>query len=624
MTACTSATAAVTWWGRFRFPYPAPNRGRYLTADKQCVVARSCPQSTFADAISQSCKKCYQVNAATCTDASATGSTSCLTGSCLSGDKCVYSNRMQAGFYCPNGVMASCGDGVSKCDASGAATGCKTGFNIGADGTTADQTWNAATKVCEVACKDNVAADGSCVKCIGDQTWNTDSKKCDSPACRAAAQVSFDRNTENYNLDARAQYLDEATQTCKNCNDQYAQTCDGAGKATACLYNQFRVGLSTFGTCLSCDALANRYYDSQSRTCALYCPTARFDWSTGIITTPAKYLDAANDVCLDCKGAGALRCDSNGVTQDCIPGWNLDLSGTTCIQCDADKQFDYTSKTCKSRCTLMAKYSADSNGNFQYIQQRAQRFNADTKQCVNCNDQYALSCSTAGKTDSCIQPYNLDATGTCVRCADGEVWEASSLTCKSSCANADAQYTLDAGGRATNIIDWAHYYHILYQICYSCRDKYAQRCNYNGYSTSCVPGATMDGSGHCQMVLPTCSDKFTFNIERNRCEPNCGPAQYSNPSNPDRTSAAPDIRATYYDVNTNSCTACTDPWAYSCPTDGLAERCAPPKYRSDAGTCIDESECPGYARASMIAPAAALAGGFPDEFRACAISFFGF
>ncbi|GAA5933572.1 hypothetical protein JCM3775_003737 [Rhodotorula graminis] len=63
---CWSSTSALTC-----------ERGYFLTADSTCVRAKACPSKTFADRSTNACTPCFHADAATCSDASPTGTTSC-------------------------------------------------------------------------------------------------------------------------------------------------------------------------------------------------------------------------------------------------------------------------------------------------------------------------------------------------------------------------------------------------------------------------------------------------------------------------------------------------------------------------------------------------------------------
>ncbi|BGP43177.1 hypothetical protein JCM10449v2_007201 [Rhodotorula kratochvilovae] len=103
----------------------------YLTADKQCVAEDDCPINTYADAASQSCRKCYVHDAATCRDSGPYSTTSCTTG-CLRGNLCYPRNRVAGGFYCPDHVWTPCPGtlnqgGAKTCDDEGNTLTCRPG-----------------------------------------------------------------------------------------------------------------------------------------------------------------------------------------------------------------------------------------------------------------------------------------------------------------------------------------------------------------------------------------------------------------------------------------------------------------------------------------------------------------
>jgi len=160
MFTCSSPTVALSWCvssgvlTHSRFGpdtvNPCSQRGRFLNADKKCVLANACPVGTFADANSahscslscpyapstrltgpnsteNACTKCYHVLAKTCKDATQFGATSwcahprlfsfvslfsrtdafpvhSVNGGCFSVNTCLYANRLVGGYYCPGAV----------------------------------------------------------------------------------------------------------------------------------------------------------------------------------------------------------------------------------------------------------------------------------------------------------------------------------------------------------------------------------------------------------------------------------------------------------------------------------------------------------------------------------------
>ncbi|TNY20481.1 hypothetical protein DMC30DRAFT_252146 [Rhodotorula diobovata] len=318
---CSSATVAITC-----------ARGRYLTSTKQCVTGNACPSGTFADSATTTCKKCYGANVGKCKDATPTGATACVSGSCLSSGKCLYIARMLPTTFCSNGIVTACPNGASRCDSTGAVMSCKTGFNL--------------------------AASGECVQCTGGATWNSATKTCDL-ACRTTATTHYEPDREESVIDSTAQYLDSATQTCKDCLDPFAKSCGNDGRATACLTEFYR-GLTDEGTCIRCNTKPGYYLDDDSGKCELYCPSAQWNWQSTMQTGVAQY--AVNGVCVDCADPLAYTC-KNGVTGSCVP-W-AHLENGVCISwwvLLTHQQASRRAESCRCLSPCRAALSPTNNG----------------------------------------------------------------------------------------------------------------------------------------------------------------------------------------------------------------------------------------------------------------------
>ncbi|BGP46440.1 Extracellular matrix protein fras1 [Rhodotorula kratochvilovae] len=512
MTSCSSATVAITC-----------NRGRYLTADKQCVLATACPTNTFADATTQSCKKCYQVNAATCKDASATGSTSCLSGSCLQDNKCVYTNRMQVGFFCSStGVMTSCGDGVTKCDSTGAATSCKTGYTR----TTA----------------------GACVKCATDQTFDAASQTCKSTAASCAALGDHFFNTVT-------NFCEPICQRGR-LNQQWGYYIE-----------------AEYYDCANADQI----WDATAAVCKLTCGDAQYTTDTeGMVTLTkaATYANTAAQSCSACTDKLSARtCDSTGRSSSCLPGYKL-VDGS-CNHCEAvGRVFQPSTGECKEVTCPTATFTTGEDGN-AYNVKAAQRLDASTGSCVACNDAYARNCDSTGKAVACLPPYNLGADGTCIKCssADQTVFDTVTRTCKLSCRGY-AIYGYDGGSTSVGtVFERANRLDETTGTCVDCDDPNAQMCDATGYTSNCVTGYVLF-SGQCYRCPRSTG---TFNTETVFCEPRCDSGSVNQWGNY--------IRAQYYDYTTQSCQTCQHTGAGDCDSKGNALNCID-GYQFSGGECI--------------------------------------
>ncbi|TNY23976.1 hypothetical protein DMC30DRAFT_438443 [Rhodotorula diobovata] len=267
---CTSATTALTC-----------QRGSYLTADKRCVTGNRCPTNTFADSSKQACTKCYVKDAATCKDATAFGTLSCLTG-CLNGPTktCLPIGRLPSGSYCPNHVVTSCpGTGVKACDAAGKATTCKADYHLTDDAHIGDEGFYPTL--------------GGCVL-----------------LCPAGAFVTV------------------PSHTCKVCNDEGALACDASGVSDSCLdgYN-----LDSANVCIKCRN--NEALDAETKSCRLDCPPAEnyiVGYTIGALQHPigailrAHYQPIGVGQCVPCPGSSMYSCDKRGAATSCFNSYLVD------------------------------------------------------------------------------------------------------------------------------------------------------------------------------------------------------------------------------------------------------------------------------------------------------------
>ncbi|BGP37188.1 hypothetical protein JCM10450v2_001096 [Rhodotorula kratochvilovae] len=314
MMSCSSATSALSC-----------ARGRYLNADKQCVLARECPQNTFADASRSACTKCYVKDAATCSDATVSGTTSCMTG-CLNGKTCLPAVRLPVGLYCPDHVATSCPDKhVKDCDETGRTTICAANYHL--------------------------TNDGTCVQCIGSETWDGDVRAC-TLSCPGGSSSSSGSVT-------RATYPDHSTGTCKLCNDEEAEACGSTGVTVSCLGGW---NLSADNVCVKC--ADGEIFDADSKTCkaeVVTCLNAHYvttgylqpdpeevaNWPEGVPLPPwlagprpimgvvaATYLDPVTNQCKECSGWGVYSCDQTGRTTMCYDTYLWD--GACTMNCNGN------------------------------------------------------------------------------------------------------------------------------------------------------------------------------------------------------------------------------------------------------------------------------------------------
>ncbi|BGP37187.1 hypothetical protein JCM10450v2_001095 [Rhodotorula kratochvilovae] len=381
MMSCTSATTALSC-----------ARGRYLTADKRCVLSRECPQNTFADATKSACTKCYVTDAATCKDASASGTTSCIAG-CLKGTTCLPAVRMPGGFYCPEHVLTACpGDGVAKCDTVGKTTACDKGYNLN-------------------------SAEGTCVKCVGQQTFNQEKGTCDL-VCPDAAPTQ-------YGAWRNAQYPTDAG-VCDYCPTPGALSCGPGGVPTACIES---LGFHFYQSrCVQC--LGDSTFDSATGTCILTCPEGSISTAPdgSVSLKRATYPDAETQTCRLCDDGAAATCRSDGnggsTTLTCVEGTHLGSMGF-CFACGNDSTWDDASQTCRVRtptCSnaynVVTGYTAAQPAPFPGMpdmpaQAKVELVEATyldplTHTCIKCPGWSAYSCDSTGRTTACHDSYLLN------------------------------------------------------------------------------------------------------------------------------------------------------------------------------------------------------------------------
>ncbi|TNY20142.1 hypothetical protein DMC30DRAFT_398570 [Rhodotorula diobovata] len=360
MFTCSSPTVALSC-----------QRGRFLNADKKCVLATACPAGTFADANKNACTKCYHVLAKTCKDATQFGATSCVDGGCFSVNTCLYANRLVGGYYCPGNVLTPCiGDNVARCGADGQATSCKAGYNLSASKT--------------------------CIKCVNGETFNSATGTCQTP-CRTEATYDLDAKGRPTNIQ-RAQYYDTTSKTCVNCQDELAGRCDATGFSSTCLPQSFRDG----GHCTGCRGDEEiRSGPGSSVQCYLSCPEAvtTDDPEQGPLTidAPAQYWDRSTGLCATCADPHALSCYSANRATECLPEYPL-VDG----RC--------TGAPAVPTCERVGSLSASG------VLTPGQRYDAASNTCVPCGES-EISCTDGGAATRCY----LDPLweGRCVTFADG-------------------------------------------------------------------------------------------------------------------------------------------------------------------------------------------------------------
>ncbi|TNY23004.1 hypothetical protein DMC30DRAFT_87144 [Rhodotorula diobovata] len=291
MTACSSATVAITC-----------QRGRYITPAKQCVSPTACPPNTFPDASTKSCKKCYAANAATCMDGGTASATSCLSGSCLSGGRCVYIARMGSYQYCSNGLVTSCGTGVLKCDSSGVTITCKLGYNLASGAKT-------------------------CIKCPSSQIWNAQTEECDE-RCTLVATVKTDSSGAFESVKQRAQRFDASLNLCVDCDDPFAESCSSGGETESCI-SPFE---NRDGLCVA-PCKGDETWNASSWQCELVCSDGHYetdpvDGSTYIVR--ARWPNYATSTCEYCWDLGAVTCENepdSHMSINCIEDYFLSNDG---------------------------------------------------------------------------------------------------------------------------------------------------------------------------------------------------------------------------------------------------------------------------------------------------------
>ncbi|GAA6047361.1 hypothetical protein JCM3770_001265 [Rhodotorula araucariae] len=250
MASCSSATTALSCM-----------RGRYLTTDKRCVLARECPENTFADASSHVATTCPGQHAKACDAAGST--TVCAADFHLTNDgtcvQCIGSQEWNEDWRactlsCRAGSLSLAPDGTVIVDRATfpdqATETCKLCKDEGA--------WTCDSAGVSGYCLEgwNLSADNACVKCANGENWDDQARTCKAPApvCENAHNIVTgytDPEPAPFpgmpSMPAQAQielveatYLDASTNTCVKCPGSSAYSCDSTGRTTAC-YNSYLI-----------------------------------------------------------------------------------------------------------------------------------------------------------------------------------------------------------------------------------------------------------------------------------------------------------------------------------------------------------------------------------------------
>ncbi|TNY18048.1 hypothetical protein DMC30DRAFT_449188 [Rhodotorula diobovata] len=540
---CKSATVAVTC-----------QRGSYLTPDKKCVTSNKCPQKTFANTATQACTPCYHVEAATCSNASPTGATSCIAGACLSAGTCLYANRLKPGYYCPNSIYKICpgGPGVYTCDVStGVPTRCKKDYTLGNGG----------------CCPTGTYFDGStCVSCPPGVTACAGPDPCDALDCGAGqdGQPLFRRecghqkrrrspgnrfSCETADNCYERQWADLSTQTCKNC-DSYAETCtgNGPGTATSCSYMRY---LTTDGNCVLSLECSRRtgYVDGKScRACgpgALACTGPESATKCGTNSAEDQlYLN--NGVCIE--------------RAECPDGTFADDGTHTCTTCTSRFGDDAASCTADvvTKCTNGLKLNGGCIDNCP----PSVAF-VDGDECFICGDRFVGSstCTADGPTS-------------CGRNEDGTALYVSGAQCVTADECSDETYGSYESGQCEGCVAFGY----LVKTCdaqgaLSCSSGYLYE---RGCFAECPPGTLSTSGATCQAIrsgdscdLATAqANGFLYDEFTSTCVSSC--REYSDGSTPgsyrDDYVCKPCASVTYERCDSNGPLGCRAPYVWDQPT----------------------------------------------------------
>ena len=276
-----------------------------------------------------------------------------------------------------------------------------------------------------------------------------------------------------------ATYLDVATVTCANCNENCA-TCKVAG-ANSCL--TCPVGAKLSGTAPSnCVCVAGTFPNPNTLNCS-QCDTSCASCSAG----------GATD-CDSCKtnaqlSGGKCSCPITsgyfGGPADCLP------CDPSCAMCEGP-----TSNDCRNPCgTSLPNGDCDSCLAGFYL---------DTGKCKVC-DKSCKKCSGAGSS-SCTECHTgaLLSSGVC-SCADGTYLSLSALACtacnskcatcdggtETSCSSCKSNATLSSGACTCNS---TYYWKTSTAVCDSCSSSCATCSGSSTTCQTCKSGATLNGS----------------------------------------------------------------------------------------------------------------------------------
>ncbi|BGP46396.1 hypothetical protein JCM10450v2_002240 [Rhodotorula kratochvilovae] len=183
-------------------------------------------------------------------------------------------------------------------------------------------------------------------------------------------------------------------------------------------------------------------------------------------------------------------------------------------------------------------------------------------------------CDATGKVTACKTGYTLTGLNECIKCAEGEAYNADTKTCGVVCV--DAMYNLGFDGRAT-VTRQAQYSSDPGEPCTNCYDAGALQCGIDGQAKTCVPGWTRDSTGGAYR-----KGNERFLDFAGYCQLLCPGADYM--ADYDGSSVALS-QAKYWDKSTGYCTACNDPNAIN-DADGKAK-----VYNRVDGTCADVPTC---------------------------------
>ncbi|GAA6007524.1 hypothetical protein JCM10207_006374 [Rhodosporidiobolus poonsookiae] len=374
--------------------------GQFQAPNLSCGT--TCPEATFANAATRTCKSCYATSYKTCSSAKVTGALTCITGYYLKGGRCLPQANLPAGTYgTADGQIILCGKGVAKCDETGI-----------------------------ISCKRGYFHNDGCEPCAKGAAECTGSRQ--ATACSTGFFLSEGICSQTC---PSGSFGDSASATCKPCYSPTYLTCKNT-RVTGALSCASGYYLASGGRCMAESNIPSGFYGDGSgkliacpngaKTCTAAGPTT---CKTGYVLSADGKTCTVKPACPEhgiCSGTGALLdceagyiplddnsacnpvapCIANGVCDaatgevyGCVKGYVLSAEKTACNAlppCPTNGVRDATTGALTG-CVSGYMLNGDSTG---CVVQPA---------CPS-----GMTCDASGTPTACTGGLYLDVTGVCV------------------------------------------------------------------------------------------------------------------------------------------------------------------------------------------------------------------